>query len=203
MRISVEDTSCLVIDYQERIVPAMTKSEELIANSVKLLEGLRILGVPMIITGQYTKGLGLNLPEIFVAAGIEEYIDKLTFSSYEVPEVQNFLHHRMQEASGVLCADGTSSATIAQADGKGKNVLLCGIEAHVCVLQTAIDLKEAGFTPILVTDCISSRKAGDKEIALIRARQEGVLLTTSEAILFELTRKAGTDVFKQISKLVK
>lgn len=186
MRISVEDTSCLVIDYQERIVPAMTKWEELIANSVKLLEGLRILGVPMIITGQYTKGLGLNLPEIFAAAGTEEYIDKLTFSSYEVPEVQNFLHHRMQEA-----------------DGRGKNVLLCGIEAHVCVLQTAIDLKEAGFTPILVTDCISSRKAGDKEIALIRARQEGVLLTTSEAILFELTRKAGTDVFKQISKLVK
>ncbi len=203
MRISVEDTSCLVIDYQERIVPAMTKSEELIANSVKLLEGLRILGVPMIITGQYTKGLGLNLPEIFAAAGTEEYVDKLTFSSYEVPEVQSFLYHRMQEASGVLSTDGTSSATIAQEDGKGRNVLLCGIEAHVCVLQTAIDLKEAGFTPILVADCISSRKAGDKEIALIRARQEGVLLTTSEAILFELTRKAGTDVFKQISKLVK
>lgn len=179
MRISVEDTSCLVIDYQERIVPAMTDREELIANSVKLLEGLRILGVPMAVTGQYTRGLGLNLPEIFAAAGTEEYIDKLTFSSYEVSEVQNFL------------AD------------KGKNVLLCGIEAHVCVLQTAIDLKEAGYTPILVTDCISSRKAADKEIALIRARQEGVLLTTGEAILFELTRRAGTEVFKQISKLVK
>ena len=80
---------------------------------------------------------------------------------------------------------------------------MCGIEAHVCVLQTAIDLKEAGYTPILVTDCISSRKAGDKEIALIRAQQEGVLLSTSEALLFELTRRAGTDVFKQISRLVK
>lgn len=190
MHISVEDTSCLVIDYQERIVPAMTKWEELIANSQKLLKGLRILGVPMIITGQYTKGLGLNLPEIFDAAGTKEYIDKLTFSSYEVPEVQNFLANRWNCVAG-------------REDGKNRNVLLCGIEAHVCVLQTAIDLKEAGYTPILVTDCISSRKAGDKEIALIRARQEGVLLTTSEAILFELTRQAGTDIFKQISKLVK
>ncbi len=179
MRILSEDTSCLVIDYQEKIVPAMARWEELIANSEKLLRGLRILGIPMTITGQYTKGLGLNLPEIFAAAGTEEYIDKLTFSSYEVPEVQAFL------------------------EGRGKYVLLCGIEAHVCVLQTAIDLKEAGFTPILVTDCISSRKQSDKEIALIRAQQEGILLTTSEAILFELTRKAGTDVFKQISKLVK
>lgn len=179
MRILPEDTSCLVIDYQEKIVPAMARWEELIANSEKLLRGLRILGIPMTITGQYTKGLGLNLPEIFAAAGTEEYIDKLTFSSYEVPEVQAFL------------------------EGRGKYVLLCGIESHVCVLQTAIDLKEAGFTPILVADCISSRKQSDKEIALIRAQQEGILLTTSEAILFELTRKAGTDVFKQISKLVK
>ncbi len=179
MRILPEDTSCLVIDYQEKIVPAMARWEELIANSEKLLRGLRILGIPMTITGQYTKGLGLNLPEIFAAAGTEEYMDKLTFSSYEVPEVQAFLEDR------------------------GKYVLLCGIEAHVCVLQTAIDLKEAGYTPILVADCISSRKQSDKEIALIRAQQEGILLTTSEAILFELTRKAGTDVFKQISKLVK
>ena len=203
MRISVEDTSCLVIDYQERIVPAMTKWEELIANSERFLKGLKILGVPMAITGQYTKGLGLNLPEIFAAVGTEEYIDKLTFSSYEVPEVQSFLRHRMQEAAKLLSADGASSAAIGQKEGRGGNVLLCGIEAHVCVLQTAIDLKEAGYTPILVTDCISSRKAGDKEIALIRAQQEGVLLSTSEALLFELTRRAGTDVFKQISRLVK
>lgn len=179
MRISAENTTCLVIDYQEKILPAMAKKEELLVNSVKLLKGLKILGIPMTITGQYTKGLGLNVPEIFEAAGTEQYIDKMTFSSYEVPEVQRAL--------------GTEK----------KNVILCGIEAHVCVLQTAIDLKEAGFCPILVTDCISSRKESDKEMALIRAQQEGVLLTTSEAVLFELTRKAGTDVFKQISKLVK
>ena len=179
MRILAENTSCLVIDYQERLVPAMTGKETLIANSVKLLEGLKVLGIPMTITGQYTKGLGLNLPEIFKAAGTEEYFDKLSFSSYEVEGVKKALESR------------------------GQFVILCGIEAHVCVLQTAIDLKEAGFAPILVTDCISSRKESDKEIALLRAQQEGILLTTSEAILFELTRRAGSDVFKQISKLVK
>lgn len=179
MRILAENTSCLVIDYQEKIMPAMANREELLANSVKLLTGLKLLGIPMTITGQYTKGLGLNVPEIFEAAGTEEYIDKMSFSSYEVPQVQ---------------------AALGQ---ERKNVIVCGIEAHVCVLQTLIDLKEAGYQPILVTDCISSRKESDKEIALIRAQQEGVLLTTSEAILFELTRKAGTDVFKQISKLVK
>lgn len=179
MRILAENTSCLVIDYQEKILPAMANKEELLANSVKLLTGLRILGIPMTITGQYTKGLGLNVSEIFEAAGTEEYIDKLTFSSYEVEAVQQAIGEQI------------------------KNVILCGIEAHVCVLQTAIDLKAAGYQPVLVVDCISSRKEKDMEIALLRAQQEGILLTTSEAILFELTRAAGTDTFKQISKLVK
>lgn len=179
MRILAENTSCLVIDYQERLLPAMANKEELLANSVKLLTGLRILGIPMTITGQYTKGLGLNVPEIFEAVGTEEYIDKITFSSYEAEEVQKSLGENV------------------------KNVILCGIESHVCVLQTAIDLKAAGYQPVLVVDCISSRKEKDMEIALLRAQQEGVLLTTSEAILFELTRAAGTDTFKQISKLVK
>lgn len=179
MRIRKEDTSCLVIDYQERLMPVMADREELIANSARLLKGLKILEIPMAITGQYTKGLGLNVKEIFEAAGTEEYFDKMTFSSYELPEVQDAVKSR------------------------GKNVILCGIEAHVCVLQTAIDLKDAGYQPILVTDCISSRKKSDKEVAFIRAQQEGILLTTSEAILFELTRAAGPDTFKQISKLVK
>ena len=179
MRILTENTSCLVIDYQEKILPAMANKEELLKNSVKLLTGLKILGIPMTITGQYTKGLGLNVPEIFEAVGTEEYIDKITFSSYETEDVQQTLGENI------------------------KNVILCGIESHVCVLQTAIDLKEAGYQPVLVVDCISSRKEKDMEIALLRAQQEGILLTTSEAILFELTRAAGTDTFKQISKLVK
>ena len=81
--------------------------------------------------------------------------------------------------------------------------LICGIEAHICVLQTAIDLKAAGYQPVIVADCVSSRKELDKELGLKRAEQEGILITSKEAILFELTRKAGGPVFKQISALIK
>ncbi len=182
MRLTAENTACLAVDYQEKIVPAMAGKEELIRNSVKLLTGLRILHIPITITGQYTKGLGLNLPEIFRAAGTEEYIDKLAFSAFEEERVRDVL---------------------GAGDSKRSAVLVCGIEAHVCVLQTCIDLKRAGYQPALVVDCISSRRESDKAVALLRAQQEGVLLTTSEAVLFELTRKAGSDVFKEISRLVK
>lgn len=84
-----------------------------------------------------------------------------------------------------------------------KNVLIAGIEAHVCVLQTAIDLIEAGFDVAIVSDCISSRKFTDKETALLRMQQEGALLTSYESVLFELCRYSGSQQFKSISKLVK
>ena len=87
-------------------------------------------------------------------------------------------------------------------EGK-KNVIICGIESHVCVLQTVIDLIELGYQPVLVEDCISSRRLHDKEVAVMRARDEGAVITTYESLLFELTKAAGTDRFRQISKLVK
>lgn len=178
MRILAEETTCIVVDYQEKILPAMAKKEELVETSVKLLNGLKILGIPMHITGQYTKGLGLNIPEIFEAVGTEEYTEKMAFSSAQEEEIQKAI------------------------TGK-KNVIVCGIEAHVCVLQTIIDLKAMGYQPILVEDCVSSRNLNDKKVAIKRARDEGAIITTYESLLFELTGKAGTDTFKQISKLVK
>lgn len=105
--------------------------------------------------------------------------DKTTFSAYETEAVYEAM------------------------DKERKNVLICGIEAHICVLQTAIDLKAAGYQPVIVADCVSSRKELDKELGLKRAEQEGILITSKEAILFELTRKAGGPVFKQISALIK
>ena len=82
-------------------------------------------------------------------------------------------------------------------------VLLVGIEAHVCVLQTAMDLVPAGYTPVIVSDCVSSRSPHDRDIALRRMEREGAILTTCESILFELTRVAGSETFKRISALVK
>lgn len=82
-------------------------------------------------------------------------------------------------------------------------MIICGIEAHICVLQTVIDMKEAGYQPILVADCISSRSSEDKRYALIRAQQEGALITTAEALLYELMETSKAPEFKTISALVK
>lgn len=87
MRITAKDSVCLIVDYQEKILPAIADRERLIENSVKLLQGLRILGIPMVMTAQYSKGLGVNIPPICDAAGIEEFSDKKTFSSAGCQEV--------------------------------------------------------------------------------------------------------------------
>lgn len=180
MRILKEDTIALAVDFQEKLMPVMTHAEELEARTNILLKGLRTLEVPTLFTQQYTKGIGMTVPSLFEAAGTKEYFDKITFSCWDDEAIRNAV-----EASGK------------------KNVIICGIESHICVLQTCMDLKEAGYTPILVVDCMSSRKESDKEIAILRAQQEGILLTTTEAILFELTRKAGNPTFKEISRLIK
>lgn len=181
MRILKENTIALAIDFQERIIPAMSQREELIGNTLKLMEGLRILEVPIIATQQYTKGLGMTSDKIMSAVGENfKYFDKLTFSCLEDEAINKEI----------------------QSHNK-KNIIVFGIEAHVCVMQTVVDLQKEGYQVILVEDCISSRKEHDKDIALQRMVAEGVVFTTYESILFELTRKAGSETFKRISKLIK
>lgn len=176
MRIEREEAVALVIDYQEKLMPVMYESEELMHHSCILLEGLKTLDVPMIITQQYTKGLGMTVTPIQEAAGKSEYIDKLAFTAYD--SVKDMIR------------------------GK-KYVILCGIETHICVLQTLVDLKAEGYVPVLVADCVSSRKVKDKEMALERARAEGAIVTTYESLLFELLKVAGTDTSKKIQKLIR
>lgn len=176
MRIEREATAALVIDFQEKLVPAIAGSEELMKRVQILLKGLKALKVPMIVTQQYTKGLGMSVQEIWEASGVKGYQDKIEFSG--VNAVEPLIH------------------------GK-KYILVCGMEAHCCVLQTVIDLAAAGYIPVLVTDCIGSRKAADLKMAVERARQEGAVLTTYEAILFELLKTAGTPLSKEILELVK
>lgn len=180
MRILPEETCCVVVDYQEKFMPVIAEKDKLICNSVKLLEGLGILEIPVMVTAQYAKGLGLNIPEIRAAAGTESYIDKKSFSIY-----------------------GDEGARAQLQEYGRKNVILCGIEAHICVLQSLIDLKEAGYQPILVEDCISSRRLSDKETAIRRAAAEGAIITSYESLLFELMQSAEHGKFKQISNLVK
>ncbi|ROR30518.1 isochorismatase family protein [Mobilisporobacter senegalensis] len=181
MRILAEDTIGLIIDYQDRIIPVMDKREELIYNTIKLIKGLKTLQIPLVVSQQYTKGLGDTIESIKDALSEEcSYYDKLTFS----------------------CLDNTEISDQIKSYNK-KNIVVCGIEAHVCVLQTVIDLVAAGYNVIIVEDCITSRKIHDKEIALKRFAGEGVIFATYESILFELTREAGNETFKAISKIIK
>lgn len=180
MRITKEHTIGLVIDIQDRLVPVMEENERLIENCTKLIQGLQILGLPLLVTQQYTKGLGETFEDIRSAIKDFQYIEKKDFSCYDEPVVAEKL-----ALSGV------------------KNVIICGIESHVCVLQTAIDLKEAGYVPVVVMDCVSSRSFDDMDLASERFRHEGIMMTSLESILFELTRSAAAAEFKEISKLVK
>jgi nicotinamidase-related amidase len=180
MRILKEDTIGLVIDIQERLVPVMEENEQLVENCCKLIQGLQILGLPLLVTQQYSKGLGETIDEIKSVINDFQFIEKKDFSCFDEPVFAEKL-----ELSGA------------------KNVIICGIEAHVCVLQTAIDLKEAGYIPVVIFDCVSSRAFDNVDLAAERFRYEGIMMTSMESILFELTRSAGVSEFKEISKLVK
>lgn len=180
MRAYADETAVLVIDYQEKLVPVMSESVEFTSRSKILLQGLIELGIPVIVTQQYTRGLGETISSIKDIDGIPDAFDKITFSCIRDDNIAEAL-----ERLNV------------------KNVIVCGCEAHICVLQTVIDLLAEAYNVYLVTDCVASRKASDKAAALIRARQEGAMITTSEAILFELLERAGSDMFKTISRLIK
>lgn len=180
MRITKDNTIGLVIDIQERLFPAMYEKETLLKNCQVLIEGMTVLNLPLIVTQQYSRGLGETNSEIKSIIPEFSFIEKRDFSCCDEPVVLE----KLEEL-------------------KAKNVIICGIESHVCVLQTAIDLKDAGFNPIVVMDCVSSRTKENIELAKERFRIEGILMTSYESILFELTRSSAAPEFKAISKLVK
>jgi hypothetical protein len=142
-----------------------------------LIEGAKILGFPILATEQYPKGLGAMVPEL--AEKLPARLEKLSFSCAAVPEVVTFFQSK-----------------------KIQKVLLAGVETHVCVMQTALDLISQGFQIYVAVDATGSRHEMDREVGLRRMEKSGVTLTTTEAALFEWTEKAGTPEFKQISRLI-
>lgn len=180
MRINRKESAALLIDIQERLFPHMDQSDELLRKSVLLIEGLKVLDIPMVITEQYPRGLGSTLNEISALMAGDQPLEKIAFSCCDEPRVMQ--HEVMQNY---------------------RTIIICGIEAHVCVLQTVIDLRHAGYNAVVVHDCIASRNPEDKRVAVERMRSEGAVITSCESILFELARVAGTDEFKAISRLVK
>jgi nicotinamidase-related amidase len=180
MRIKREDTALIVIDMQSKLYPFIHEYEQLTKNCTRLIEGLKVLGVPIVVTQQYTAGLGETIEPVKAAIGEYTHIEKMCFSCYGD---NNFISELKKLGR--------------------KNILLAGIESHVCVLQTALDLIENGYQPVLVEDCVSSREPNNKRIAVERMRDAGAIITTYESILFELTVLCGTDEFKKIVKIVK
>ena len=176
-QMSADDTGLLVIDVQEKLIPLIANARSLIRNIAFLIDGARLVGVPAQATEQYPKGLGTTVPEL--AAKLPERPSKTAFSCCAVPAV----------------VEGFRSA------GRPK-VLLAGIETHVCVQQTALDLLALDFRVYISADAVASRSAIDHERALQRLEKAGAIITTSESAVFEWTQGAGNPRFKEISRLV-
>jgi len=170
-------TALVVVDVQEAFRPAVEDFGALAHATATLVQGARVLGVPVIVTEQYPRGLGMTVPEV------TEHLD----------------------AGAPRLAKTVFSA--AQADGfdlQGRDqALVCGIEAHVCVHQTTQDLLRRGIDVHVCADAVASRTAANRELGLERARQAGASLTSVEMALLELCERAGTDEFKTIQGLIK
>lgn len=167
----------LVVDVQEGFAKAVQGFESVAESAGKLVEGAAIMGVPTVATEQYPKGLGATAPAVAerLPAGVKP-LEKVCFSAAE--------------------ADGF------ELDGRDQ-VLICGIESHVCVSQTALDLLERGVEVHVAADATSSRTEANRELGLHRIERAGGIVTSVETALFELLRAAGSDEFKRVQVLVK
>jgi len=176
---SAADTALLVVDVQEKLIPLIPGWQRIVWNIRRLIDGAKLLSLPVLATEQYPRGLGPMLPELAERIG-GEIPEKTIFSSCGCEQL------------------------LAELDGnRFHRVLLAGIEAHVCVAQTGYDLMAEGFHVYLAVDAIGARFDIDREIAIRRLDSAGVTITTTEAALFEWCEKSGTPEFKQISALVK
>lgn len=180
LRLDRKQAVLLVVDVQERLAAAMPKEDYAAAlgNMLRWVEGAKVLGLPILWTEQYVKGLGPTVPELKSAIGGHgQPVEKVLFSCLVDPVVRGL-------------------------EGKGQ-VVLVGMETHVCVFQTVRDLAERGLAAFVPQDAVISRTRANWEAGLDLARQCGATVTSTEAGLFDLTKTAGTDEFRAISKLVK
>jgi len=178
--LEIENVSLLIVDIQGNLANSMYGKELLFKNLQKLIKGIQVLGIPIIWLEQNPQGLGPTIPEIAGLLSDIRPISKTTFSCCQ--------NDRFIQALKAL---------------NRKQVLIAGIEAHVCVYQTALDLVDLGYEVQAVTDAVSSRNVDDKKIGLQKMRDYGVGLTSVETALFELLKVAEGERFKDILKIVK
>ncbi|MEE4254794.1 MAG: isochorismatase family protein [Desulfuromusa sp.] len=179
--LEAEKAVLVVIDVQEKLAPAMNQAlyGQLLLHANLLIEGFKSLDLPIIATEQYSKGLGHTVTELSGATD-QECVEKMAFS---------------------CCGDEKFVAALEKTGAK--QVIIVGMEAHVCVFQTVLDLLDRGYIVHLVSDAICSRFESDYRNAIRTAAKAGAVITTTETALFQLVKVAGTDGFKAISKLVR
>ncbi|PIS30203.1 MAG: hydrolase [Candidatus Marinimicrobia bacterium CG08_land_8_20_14_0_20_45_22] len=179
-RLNSKQAVLVVVDIQAKLLHVVYDYPLVLDNLRKIITGAQVLGIPILLTEQYPKGLGATVDE--VQSILNEYrpIVKQTFSCWRDPVFQEELKRQNR-----------------------KQVLICGIESHICVYQTSLDLVENGFEVFCVTDAISSRTVENRMLALRNLEKAGVQMTSVEMALFEMLKNSTDPAFKQISQIVK
>ena len=177
-----EDSILLIVDIQQKLAAAMPEESrlEVFRNAAILAEAARLLKIPRLVTEQYPKGLGPTDPALAPQLGGVERIEKTAFS----------------------CC-GAAGFTDRWKALNRRQVVICGMEAHVCVLQTAVELAEAGYEVFVAEDAVCSRRESNRRNAMERLRQAGVTVTNTESVVFEWLRDSRHEQFKAISRLVR
>lgn len=175
-----ENTGLVIIDVQGKLAQIIYESDQLILNLEKLIKGCQILSIPIIWLEQNPKGLGSTIPELQKLLSDIKPIEKYSFNAFD--------NENFQQA--IL-------------ESKKTQWLLCGIETHICVYQTALGILSQHFEAEVVTDCVSSRSNNNKEMALRKLEQKGVGLTTVEMCLYELMKSSKNENFKEILNLIR
>lgn len=179
MTLRTDNTACLIVDIQERLTPALHEAERFTDACTLLIQGLHALGIPMMATEQYPQGLGTTLPEIKSLLPDTPFVEKTRFSAV-LPETEDFIRRH-----------------------NAQNIVLIGAETHICMLQTALDLRAQGLNVYIPAECAASRNPANKTNGLEQMRAAGVTVGNGESLLFALLRDAKHPAFKTISKLVR
>jgi nicotinamidase-related amidase len=183
-RRSLDPDRCalIVIDIQEKLLPPIFEKERLLRNSQLLIRLAGILKIPTLLTTQYSKGLGSTVPEVASLVPETEAIEKLAFSCF---------------GSDVFCS------ALKRLPGNRNTVLLCGMESHICVAQTALAALRDGYLVHVAADAVSSRTEFNWKIGLERMRAAGAVISSTEMVIYETLRSSGTSAFKDMLKYLK
>jgi nicotinamidase-related amidase len=175
--LEAERCALLVVDIQEKLLPPIFQKEQLVRNSKLLIRAAGVLKIPTIVSTQYAKGLGQTVPEVAALLPETEAIDKELFSCF---------------GSGVFCT------LLKRLPGSRNTLLLCGMESHICVMQTALAALREGYLVHIASDAVGSRTEWNWKIGLERMRAAGAVISSTEMMIYELMRSSSSPAFKEM-----